>query len=80
MSTFRIARISVAAGLALALAGLVLGSATAAPVSSITAEVKSAVATSATEVRWRRYRWRRYGGYSSGCHIAGGYHRPNGCW
>ena len=67
------------------------GSVAAAPVLSSTAEVKSAVATAVIDARWRRWGWRRgyfigsaYGyrrWYSnSGCHIAGGYYRPNGCW
>jgi hypothetical protein len=57
--------------------------------------VKSAVATAALDVRWRRWGWRRSSGWrrgyfigpaygwwygGSGCHIAGGYYRPNGCW
>lgn len=85
MSKTRIAQTSAAAGLALALVGFAVGSSTAAPVSTITAQVKSAVATPTTEVRWRRYGWRRayaraYYRSNSGCHIAGGYYRPNGCW
>jgi hypothetical protein len=76
---------ATAAGLAVAFAALVSGSAAAAPLPSLTAQVKSAVAAPATEVRWRRHSWRRayargYGRGNSGCHIAGGYNRPNGCW
>ncbi len=66
---------------------LVVASASGAPVLSGTAEVKSAVASAMTEARWygwrrryfvgRGYGWRRYG---SGCHMAGGYHRPSLCW
>jgi len=75
----------VVGGLALLLAG----PATAAPVLSNTAAVKSAAANVTTDVRWRRWGWRRgyyfigssYGGWRRGyCHIPGGYYRPNACW
>jgi hypothetical protein len=85
MNAFRIARNVVVAGFALALGSVVVGPVAAAPVASITAAVKSAAASVTTEVRSRRHGWRRayargYGSSNSGCHIAGGYHRPNGCW
>jgi hypothetical protein len=67
-------------GLAGALAMIAAGSVTAAPVLSSTAQVKSAAASSTTDVRWRHWRWRRGYAYNSGCHVEGGYHRPNGCW
>jgi hypothetical protein len=61
---------------------------------SSTATVKSEAGTALVDVRWRRhygYRYRRgyfigspYYGYArysnSGCHVEGGYYRPNGCW
>jgi hypothetical protein len=59
------------------------GAATGAPVLSGTADMKAAVAPVATEARWgRRYYGRSYRGrrYGSGCHMAGGYHRPSLCW
>ena len=78
------------AGIVFALLASAVG---AAPVLSNTAEVKSATTSAAIDARWRRGRWHRgyfvgptyrygYGRWysNSGCHIAGGYYRPNGCW
>jgi hypothetical protein len=76
----------VAGGL---LGGIVLlcaDPAAAAPALTGTSAVKSAVDSLAIDVRWRR--WRRgyfigssYGWWSRrGCHIPGGYYRPNACW
>jgi hypothetical protein len=82
MSKPRIVLSATAAALALAFAALVAQPVAAAPLPSTIAQVKSAVVSPGTEVRWRRHSWRRaYARYgNSGCHIAGGYHRPNGCW
>jgi hypothetical protein len=96
MSRFIFARWAAGAGLATALVLLIPAGVVAAPVLSSTAVVKSAAGTALVDVRWRRWGWRRWGGrrsyfigsayygyarYSnSGCHIAGGYNRPNGCW
>jgi len=80
--SYGVGAVLIAGGVAL----LATGPGAAAPVLSGAAAVKSAVATDVTEARWRRYwGWRRYGGwrlygYNSGCHIAGGYYRPNACW
>jgi hypothetical protein len=78
-----------------ALLMFVAGSVAAAPVLSGTAAVKSAARTAAIDAQWRRWGWRRgwrwrrgyfigpvyrYGWYGSGCHIPGGYYRPNACW
>jgi hypothetical protein len=80
---------SILAGVAVgAFALFVGGPASAAPVPSITAALKSAATSAVTEVRWRRWGWRRgyfigssYGWYRRGyCHIPGGYNRPNACW
>src|SRR5256885_2120629 len=78
--------VSVRRTLGMGLAGAVAliaaaGSVTAAPVVSNSAAVKSAATSVATEARWRHH-VRRYRGYAynSGCHVEGGYHRPNGCW
>ena len=96
MSTSALLRCAAGAGLAGLLALSLAGTVAAAPVLSSTAEVKSAAATKAIDARWRRWGWRRgygYRGYfigssyygyarysNSGCHIAGGYGRPNACW
>jgi hypothetical protein len=84
MSQSTILRCSAVAGLAGGLVLFALGSVAAAPVHSITAQVKSATTVAATDVRWRRWGRRHYAyGYwrsGSGCHVAGGYHRPDGCW
>jgi len=91
MSKSFIRRGAIGIVIAGALALFVVGSVTAAPVLSGTAQVKSAVDNPTTDVRyrhWRGYRgyaWRRgYAGrrysYNSGCHVLGGYHRPDGCW
>jgi hypothetical protein len=94
MSRFVLARWAAAAGLATALVLLIPAGVVAAPVLSSTAAVKSEAGTALVDVRWRRhygYRYRRgyfigspyygYGRYSnSGCHVEGGYYRPNGCW
>ena len=81
------ARISVSRGLtagaAVVFLLMVAGAAAGAPVLSGTADMKAAVAPVATEARWgRRYYGRSYRGrrYGSGCHMAGGYHRPSLCW
>ena len=95
MSRFVLARWAAGAGLATALVLLSPAGVVAAPVLSSTAVVKSAASTALVDVRWRRWGWRRgyhrsyfsgspyygYGRYSnSGCHVEGGYYRPNGCW
>ena len=96
MSTSALLRCAAGAGLAGLLALSLAGTVAAAPVLSSTAEVKSAAATEVIDARWRRWGWRRgygYRGYfigssyygyarysNSGCHIAGGYNRPNACW
>ena len=94
MSTSVLLRWAAGAGLAGMLAVSLAGTVAAAPVLSSTAEVKSAAATKAIDARWRRSGWRRgyrsyfigsaYYGYArysnSGCHVEGGYYRPNGCW
>jgi hypothetical protein len=79
-------------GAASALILLTVGAVAAAPVLSSSAEVKSAAPTAVIDARWRRRGWRRsyfigsaygYGRWrygNSGCHIAGGYYRPNACW
>ena len=86
MSTSVLLRWSAGACLASMLALSLAGTVAAAP-------VLSAAATKAIDARWRRWGWRRgyryfigsaYYGYArysnSGCHIAGGYGRPNACW
>ena len=92
MSRFVLARLAAGTGLATALVLLIPAGVVAAPVLSSTAVVKSAAGTALVDVRWRRRGWRRssyfigspyygYGRYSnSGCHVEGGYYRPNGCW
>ena len=92
MSRSFIVRGATVIGIAGALALLVAGSVTAAPVLSSTAQVKSAADNATTEVRWRHWRgyrgyaWRRgYAAgprysYNSGCRVLGGYYRPDGCW
>jgi hypothetical protein len=94
MSRFVLARWAAAAGLASALGLLIPAGVVAAPVLSSTAVVKSEAGTALVDVRSRRhygYRYRRgyfigspYYGYArysnSGCHVEGGYYRPNGCW
>ena len=91
MSRFVFARLAAGTGLATALVLLSPAGVVAAPVLSSTAVVKSAASTALVDVRWRRWGWRRgyfigsaYYGYArysnSGCHVAGGYNRPNGCW
>jgi len=92
MSRFVLARWAAGAGLATALVLLIPAGVVAAPALSSTAVVKSAAGTALVDVRWRRRGWRRssyfigspyygYGRYSnSGCHVEGGYYRPNGCW
>ena len=93
MSTSVLLRWAAGAGLAGMLAFSLAGTVAAAPVLSSTAEVKSAAATEVIDARWRRWGWRRgyryfigsaYYGYArysnSGCHVEGGYYRPNGCW
>jgi hypothetical protein len=77
-------------GAAGALILLAVGAVAAAPVLTSSVEVKSAAPTAVIDARWRRYGWRRsyfigsaYGRWrygNSGCHIAGGYYRPNACW
>jgi hypothetical protein len=82
-----VARCATAATVA-ALALLVAGPAGSTPVPSSTALVKSAVASVAVDARWYGWRGRRYfigrsygsRRYGSGCHVPGGYNRPNGCW
>jgi hypothetical protein len=83
-------RCATGAGIAGALALFAAAPTAAAPVLSSTAQAKSAAPSAAIEARWRRWGWRRsyfigsaYGRWrysNSGCHIAGGYYRPNGCW
>jgi hypothetical protein len=83
-------RFATGVGIAGALTFLAAAPIAAAPALSSTAQVKSAAPNTATEARWRRRAWRRsyfigssYGRWrysNSGCHIAGGYYRPNGCW
>ena len=91
MSRFLLARLAAGTGLATALVLLIPAGVVAAPVLSSTAVVKSAASTALVDVRWRRWGWRRgyfigspYYGYArysnSGCHVEGGYYRPNGCW
>jgi hypothetical protein len=83
-------RCATGVGIAGALTFLAAAPIAAAPALSSTAQVKSAAPSAATEARWRRRAWRRsyfigssYGRWrysNSGCRIAGGYYRPNGCW
>jgi hypothetical protein len=83
-------RCATGVGIAGALTLLAAAPIAAAPALSNTAKVKSAAPNTAIEARWRRRAWRRsyfigssYGRWrygNSGCHIAGGYYRPNGCW
>ena len=83
-------RCATGVGIAGALTLLAAAPIAAAPVLSNTAQVKSTAPSAAIEARWRRRAWRRsyfigssYGRWrygTSGCHIAGGYYRPNGCW
>jgi hypothetical protein len=91
MSSFVLARWAAGAGLATALVLLIPAGVVAAPVLSSTAVVKSTAGTALVDVLWRRWGSRRsyfigsgYYGYArysnSGCHIAGGYNRPNACW
>jgi hypothetical protein len=70
----------LAAAIAGAFAIATAESTAAASAFSGAAVIKAAAPTGVVEARWRRWRWGWYGSYRRGCHIAGGYYRPNGCW
>jgi hypothetical protein len=91
MSKLSIVVCATIVGTACALFSLTGGPLAAAPVLTGTAEVKSAAPMAVIDARWRRWGYRRgyfigsgyYGRWrygNSGCHIAGGYYRPNACW